>query len=225
MDADLMGDMQRDQQRDGTLEDAIQEAVDGALKDLHTGMPGIIRSFDPVAQTAVVQPAIRRLWVDEGWKDLPQCIHVPVQFPRGGNFIMTFPVRAGDTCWLVFGERAIDNWWKVGGVQEPAEYRLHDLSDGVAFLGVYPQPDKVANVATDALEIRTLDGSTVMRIENNQVIIGAVSGAQPAVKGDVLATILAAIKNHTHPETSTTTLVSPTLQSLPDPRSSKVKIG
>ena len=37
----------------------IKEGIANRLKDLHTSMPGIIENFDPVTQTASIQPAIR----------------------------------------------------------------------------------------------------------------------------------------------------------------------
>lgn len=225
MDADAFKNLQDDEQREDTAAGAMRSFVKGELVDVHTTMPGIIQSFDPATQTATVQPAIRRFFVAKGWVNLPPCMTVPVEFPRGGNFIVTFPVRKGDECELAFNERCIDAWWDRGGVQEPAEDRMHDLSDAVARLGVSSRGRVPANIATDALEIRTLNGDTVVRVEDDVVILGRTAGAEPAVKGDVLATILTAIAGHTHPETGGTTGVSATLAGLPDPRSSKVKVG
>jgi len=152
---------QRDEQVDGTFEQALRSAVDGALKDVHTCLPGIVTAFDANTQTAQVRPAIKRIFVEEGAVNLPLCVDVPVQFPAGGNVVFTFPVAAGDECLLVFSERAIDYWWEKGGVQLPAEYRLHDLSDAFAIVGVSSKARKLSPPAsTSVAEIRTRDGST-----------------------------------------------------------------
>ena len=78
-------------------------------KDLHTSMPGIIESFDPVTQTASIQPTIKRVFITrEGitetltLSNLPLLINVPVQFPRGGGSSLTFPVTKGDECLIRF---------------------------------------------------------------------------------------------------------------------------
>lgn len=219
---------QRDQQwGSATLLDAIRVVVQEDRKTLHTALPGIVQSFDAAKQTARVRPAIKRVWVDEGPKDLPDCVDVPVQFPRGGGFVLTFPVAAGDECLLVFAERAIDGWFTDGGTQEPSEVRFHDLSDAFAIMGFSSIGRAVAGLSGDAVELRTLDGSTVVRVESGAVILGAVSGAQPATLGDVQNAINEAIKNHTHPCTGGTTSPSVELAApgvIGDVRASKVKV-
>lgn len=225
MDATRFKELQDDEQREESPDTAIRTFIRAELVDVHTCMPGIIKSFDAAKQTAVVQPAIRRLFVGRGFINLPQCVDVPVIFPRGGNFVITFPVATGDECLLTFGERAIDFWWDRGGTQEPAEPRMHDLSDAFAHLGCSSKGRVPGDISTDALEIRSLDGDTVIRVENGKVILGSTSGSEPAVKGNVLDTILKAIAAHTHPETGTTTAVSASLAALPDPRSLKVEVG
>ena len=42
-----------------TLAANIKQGVENRLKDLHTSMPGIVESFDPLTQLASVQPAIK----------------------------------------------------------------------------------------------------------------------------------------------------------------------
>ncbi len=147
-------------------------------------MPGIVVSFDASKQTAVVQPAIKRIWVEDGPLPLPQCVDVPVQFPRGGNFVLTFPIARGDEVLLCFSERAIDNWWDRGGVQEPAEVRSFDLSDAFAIPGVSSRPRFLGGVSTDACELRTLNGAVVLRLENGTIYLGGKAGAEKAIMGE-----------------------------------------
>jgi hypothetical protein len=64
--------------------------------DLHTSGPGIIQSFDAGKQTAVVAPVVEKWFRGKGFKPLPPLVDVPVQFPGGGGFVLTFPVAKGD---------------------------------------------------------------------------------------------------------------------------------
>lgn len=178
---------QRDAQwGSATLLDAIRAVVQEDRKTLHTALPGIVQSFDAAKQTARVRPAIKRVWIDDGPKDLPDCVDVPVHFPRGGNFVLTFPVAAGDECLLVFAERAIDGWFTDGGTQEPSEVRFHDLSDAFAIVGFSSLGRAVAGVASDAVELRTLDGATVLRLKAGVVELGADAAALiPLIDGVV----------------------------------------
>lgn len=153
-DGKQYGKGQRDQQLTATPEEARAAQIDGRLKDLHTCLPGIIAAFDPVTQTASVQPAIKRIFTEKGPVNLPLCVDVPVQFPGGGGFFLTFPVAAGDECTLYFSERCIDFWHANGGTQLPAEYRLHDLSDAIAAVGLNSQPNKISAFSATDTELR-----------------------------------------------------------------------
>ena len=169
-DGKQIGKVQRDQQITATPEEAHAAQIDGRLKDLHTCMPGIIASFDPVTQTASVQPAIKRIFTEKGALNLPVCVDVPVAFPGGGDFFLTFPVKVGDECILLFSERAIDNWHASGGTQTPAEYRLHDLSDGLAIVGLNSQPHKIPAFNATDTEFRNRDGTTHVQIKPDGTI-------------------------------------------------------
>lgn len=161
----------RDSELAATPEGAFKAQMDGRLKELHTCLPGIIDSFDPVKQTASVQPAIKRVFTEQGGVNLPLCVDVPVSFPGGGDFFLTFPVQPGDECILFFSERCIDFWYANGGVQLPAEYRLHDLSDAFALVGVNSQPNRLTQVQTDGAELRTRDRSTYIKLTAGTIFI------------------------------------------------------
>lgn len=134
---------------------------------LWTAMPGIIQSFQSAADrppTCTVQPALKMLvrGLDGATTSvvLPLLVDCPVQFPSGGNCTLTFPVTQGDECLVVFASRCIDSWWQSGGVQEQAELRMHDLSDGFALLGFRSKPRALAGVSGTSTQLRSDDGET-----------------------------------------------------------------
>lgn len=161
----------------------IKKGVQNYALDLHTAMPGIIESFDAVKQTASVQPAVRRIFKRTDGEDvflvpeaLPLLINVPVQFPRGGGFSLTFPVTKGDECLLVFCERSIDNWHQYGGLRDPAGKRFHHLSDATAFVGLSSVPNKVPDYSTANTELKKDDDSVrVSLTPNGQLILKAAT--------------------------------------------------
>lgn len=87
--------------------------------------------------------------------EYPLLLHVPVEFTGGGGYSMTYPVKPGDECLVVFNDRELDNWLTSGGGQPPTTSRMHDLSDGVAFVGIRSNPRAIANVSTDAVQLRS----------------------------------------------------------------------
>jgi len=157
-----------------TLASNIKQGVDSRLKELHTSMPGIIESFDSTKQTASIQPAVKRIFVTrDGDKeiltpsDLPILINVPIVFPRGGGFSLTFPVKKGDECLLNFCERSIDNWHQFGTIKVPGARRFHSLSDAVAFVGLSSLPNKIPDYDPNNMEIKKDDGSVSIKLLEN----------------------------------------------------------
>lgn len=170
--------MPRNPDSTATLSTVIQAAIHSALRDLHTSMPGIVQSFDNETQTASVQPAIKRVFRKEEEDteilvpvDLPLCINVPVIFPRGGGFSLTFPVQPGDECLLVFCERSYDYWHESGGVQSPGARRFHSLSDAVAHVGLSSTPNKIPNFYTDGISLSKDDGTAKIEITGGEIAV------------------------------------------------------
>ncbi|WP_145521808.1 Gp138 family membrane-puncturing spike protein [Yersinia aldovae] len=152
----------------GGEQQTAQTIADSIATQLRVAMPGIIQSFDADAVTCTVLPAIKGndsgVSGDRESADLPLLLDVPVIFPRGGGVTMTFPIKAGDECLLVFGDRCIDFWWQNGGVQEPVDSRQHDLSDAFAIIGPQSQAKKISGISASAAQFRSDDGSTYFEI-------------------------------------------------------------
>ena len=150
-------------------EEIHRTANDALQAQLWTALPGIIQSFNAAAMTVVVQPAIMGTMTDEhGVKSnvsLPVIPDVPVVFPGGGGFTLTFPIAAGDECWLSFGSRCIDFWWQNGGVQKPVDSRMHDLSDAVAHVGIRSKAKAIGGISTSKTQLRSNDGATLVELD------------------------------------------------------------
>ena len=119
---------------------ALKENI---LASLHCALPGTVVSFNAEAQTAVIQPAVRRLAERQGrfcssgrtrneqnrpFVPLPLLRDVPVFMP------VSFEVNPGDACLVIFADCDIDRWFD-GEEGEPASGRMHSLSDAFAFVG------------------------------------------------------------------------------------------
>jgi hypothetical protein len=163
-------------------EAAMRAVLLGWQAGLFTAMPAIIESFDPSKETCEATCTIQaKVTGKDGtaqWVTLPKLVDVPVVFPSGGGYSLTFPVDAGDEALIVFASRCIDNWWLAGGVQTQADLRMHDLSDGFAFVGIRSQPRVLNNgVKTTAAQLRSDDGSTFVEVaDGNLVNITAPGG-------------------------------------------------
>lgn len=160
-------------------EEAEQKKLDSLSAQIRVAMPGIVKGVNLAAQTVTVQIALQGKISDdngEAWTNMPLLQDVPIVWPRAGGFALTLPVKTGDECLVVFGDRCIDSWWQSGGVQKPMDERTHDLSDAFAVFGITSQPRKLANVQSDAIEIRTDSRSDYISLKNGALNIN-IAGA------------------------------------------------
>ncbi|EGY4496568.1 translation initiation factor IF-2, partial [Salmonella enterica] len=134
--------------------------------------------------TAVVQPAIKGYEPDSNGVNqstvLPLLVDVPVVFPRGGGCTLTFPVKAGDECLVIFADRCIDFWWQNGGVQEPVDDRVHDLSDAFCIVGPQSQAQKISGISTSGAQLRTDDGAAFVEVAAGHNITVKTTGTLTA---------------------------------------------
>ena len=154
-------------------------AFHGKQALIWTTLPGIIQSFDPVKMTCTVLPSIMAIVFDiNGVASnvaLPKLVDCPVQFPSGGGFTLTFPVKLGDECLIHFSARCIDNWWASGKVSTQAEMRMHDLSDGFVVPKVWSIPNVIPSISTASAQLRSDDGSTYIDIAAGVITVKAAS--------------------------------------------------
>lgn len=160
-------------ERSGTLNETFLAAFDGQQAKMWTALPAIIVSVNMTAMTVSAQPTIKgNVRNQQGlFSDLtmPLCVDVPIQYPSGGGFTLTFPIAPGDECLLTFSARCIDGWWQLGGVQTQVEKRMHDLSDGFANVGIRSQPRVISGISTTSTQLRSDDGVTYVDVNNGHI--------------------------------------------------------
>lgn len=124
--------------RTPSMEELLEAATHEALSDVFSCLPGKIELYDPAQQKANVKPLIKRRYLgedgDEGIDELPVITDVPVLFPRGGGYFLSFPVKKGDNVTLLFVDRSIDDYVGSDGATDtaPLDFRQFDISDAVA---------------------------------------------------------------------------------------------
>jgi hypothetical protein len=137
------------------LEDVLLNLKQDIFSTLNCHMPGLIQSFNADACTAVVQPVFKRMLANGTVVSRPVLVDCPVLFPGGGGGRLTFPVSSGDQCLILYQDRRIDEWFQTGSQQLPADPRMHDISDGIVFVGLDPT-GAMGPVPTDRVELSYL---------------------------------------------------------------------
>lgn len=161
------------QERLDDLEESLRIALEETISNHYTAMPAIVTSVDLSNQTISAQIALAATVYDEQGNGTltryPLLIYVPLIYPRGGGYALTFPVAAGDEVLIVFSSRCMDAWWQNGGVSEQVEARINDLSDGFAIPGLTSVPRALANVSASSIQLRNDAGDTYVEINADKV--------------------------------------------------------
>lgn len=150
--------------------------------DVKTKTIGTIMSFDPDSQMATVKLATNgtNSTLDTNYfnQEGLTLIDVPVEFPRCGAFVMTFPVNAGDDCIVEFYESGIDHWLYenrraynvVNGRSEPAARRRYSRKDASCRVAIDNLANPIGGFNTSGLEIRHRNGNQKMIFHPDGVI-------------------------------------------------------
>ena len=138
---------------------------------------GTIQSIDYTKMTASIQIVFQQALSDGTYQTIPALTDCPVFTPQGGGFSLQFPIAKGDAAIVLFADRNIDNWFSSGGVQVPADGRLHSLSDAIAIVGINSLASPL-QPAPSSSEARFTDkaGTTKVGISGGKVTIAGASG-------------------------------------------------
>jgi hypothetical protein len=146
----------------------------------------------PVVNAQMTDPA-----GDQFDLPLPLLPHVPCQFPGGGGATLTWTPVAGDECLVVFSSRNIDNWWTTGyqtpnavnalgqpyhAANTPGRRRMHNLSDGVALLGLRNKTRAYAP-ATAGIQLQSDDGEAYVQLDPTLHSVNIVASGGVNING------------------------------------------
>jgi len=169
------------------LEIAIRAGHELVKSQIWISLPAKIVSYNDQEQSCVVQPLIQQKvrLLDGTFKDrdMPQFVDLPVQFPSGGGWSITFPLKPGDEGTMEVQSRCIDNFWlqpshaqaSASGSWPQAEMRMHDLNDCYFKPGGRSKPRWLQNVSTTSMQLRSDDGATVIDIADGHIILTATT--------------------------------------------------
>jgi hypothetical protein len=200
-----------------TFEASAREADDRVHADrqreLYTSFPAKVVRYDSANGTVDVEPAV--MCELPGYdheplefEDLGELVNIPIQWPRAGGFVITFPVRVGDWVKVHCSIQSTLVWRGTGEVHShPGISDPHGLNGCWAEPGCYPDILRVQNVSTTDLVIGKEDGTAVIRmtpagsvrINSPDVAVGNGPAPQAVALAQLVeAAVQAAIIGHTH---------------------------
>lgn len=172
-----------------TLKDLLDLVKKSVFLNLNCCHLGTIQKFSPTLQKADVSinytKTFNELDPATGQYSLVQksyavLLDLPLFILGGGDAQVTMPVAVGDTCLVIFNDRAIDNWYQSGQVnQSPSSTRLHSFADGIAFVGIRAANNPVE--AYDAVRAVLRNGNAMvgvgtelLKLSNETYSLGAI---------------------------------------------------
>ena len=135
---------------------------------------GVIQTFDPATQRASIKIAMKQVRdiAEDGTRTIteyPLLVECPVMVLFGGVDILSMPITAGDNCILLFNDRQIDEWMYGGEDQTPVTGRLHDLSDGIAIVGIRPLTNSITNYLANGIRLSHGQGSSQIDLKDDLI--------------------------------------------------------
>ena len=182
----------------------LRRAINRMLRKMRVALPGVVQDYDASTCTATVQLSCSDVDQTEDGTiatlPIPPCNNVPVFFQGGGGSRLTFPVKRGDECLVIFASSSIDKVLAFGGLQPSNDARHHHLSDAVCCLvyGVSRANVKAANGSATILEgsdVRLGDASAqaLMTVADGQLLLSAINTAVIAIGTNGAAAIGTAV--------------------------------
>lgn len=111
------------------------------MSDIHTAIPcKVVNVYQNMeSQKVDVIPSVNQLLKDGTGEEGMQILGVPIIFPGSAHTLMSFPINPGDTVWVMFSERSMDNF-KIGSGEPTTANDMRKFSDqdAVAIPGLFP---------------------------------------------------------------------------------------
>lgn len=157
---------------ENTFEGLNNVLVDKIAMGLQNVIPAIVQSYDKATNRAVVKPAITGI-ASQGQK-VPKepYIDIPVLNISGGGFVVSFPIKADDTGWLIACDRNISLFKQNLTESAPNDFRKHKFEDGFFI------PDKINNTPlnnTNSLLIQDSTGNISIELTATGVNIKGIT--------------------------------------------------
>ena len=144
------------------------------LGRVHTGMIARVTAYDASTQTCTALPLTNQTTNIGEVIEYKPIANIAVASMGGAGFGASCPLDEGDSVFLIFGERSLDEWrGGVNGAYTARNARRFDLSDAIAI--PLRSPARPLQSASDSKIVIGVDNETGARVEiwaNNKISIG-----------------------------------------------------
>ena len=187
--------MQSRLQTSNEAKDVIKKWIAESADNIRVSMPAKVISYDAATNRASVQPV--GTYTTPDWQEIeyPVIHSVPMQFPCGigGTAGVTFPIKAGDGCIVIFADREIENFLNGGFCDD---MRSHSMNDAYAIPGLYSQA--VPTVKNYSNDLCLFNGGSLVVLNGGKLKITLADGTTALFSGGDLVVNGISLVHHKH---------------------------
>lgn len=172
--------MSDNQQPSVGLDPASDDSLAGAfgfvfrklLQNVDGMLPCVVVAADEDRKFCTVRPQIMVKGTDGSLTTRAQLASVPIFHAGAGNFVLTFPVKAGDPGWIMASDRDISLYVQSATEAAPNTNRLHKFSDGL-FVPDAARKFTLDPSNQDNVVLQSLDGSVFVALSATTIFMKA----------------------------------------------------
>lgn len=117
----------------------------GTQEGMRTCVPSTVLDYSTADQTITAQPS-----ANYGDEPHAKVYDVPVLFPSGGGWSISWGLNPGDPVHLLVADRALEGFRSGGGQPyTPADKRRHNISDAEALPASGPTPNPITGLTSN----------------------------------------------------------------------------
>lgn len=187
--------MQSRLQTSNEAKDVIKKWIRDSADNIRVSMPAKVMSYDAATNRASVQPIGTYTTPDFQELKYPVIHNVPMQFPCGvgGTAGVTFPIKAGDGCIVIFADREIEQFLNGGFCDD---MRSHSMNDAYAIPGLYSQA--VPTVKNNSNDLCLFNGGSLVVLNGGKLQITLADGTTALFSGGDLKVNGISLVHHVH---------------------------
>ena len=187
--------MQSRLQTSNEAKDVIKKWIHDSADNIRVSMPAKVVSYDAATNRASVKPVGTYTTKDFQEIEYPTIHSVPMQFPCGvgGTAGVTFPIKAGDGCIVIFADREIEQFLSGSFCDD---MRSHSMNDAYAIPGLYSQA--APTVKNNSNDVCLFNAGSLVVLNGGALRITLADGTTALFSGGDLVVNGISLVNHVH---------------------------
>lgn len=171
---------------DSSLDDMLTLVGRKLLMEKDDMLPAKVISWDAGSNRAQIEIMYQVTMTSGDMHQLSAPAEVPVQFPGGGGFMLSFPLEEGSLGWIKAADRDMSLFLQSYEAQPGNTPRIHCFEDGV-FIPDVMHAFTLSNGS--GISLQTLDGANAITVTANSAILKVGAATLTLTDGKLISSV------------------------------------